>query len=71
MAILPWTLHYEQQGHNIDSTPNVANWIARLKSRPAVARGLEVMADLRPAKPGPQNEQQREILFGKKQFEKH
>jgi len=71
MAILPWTLHYERQGHDIDSTPNVANWITRLKSRPAVARGLEVMADLRPAKPGPQNEQQREILFGKKQFEKH
>jgi len=71
MAILPWTLHYERQGHDIESTPNVSRWITRLKSRPAVVKGLDVMADIRPAKPGPQNEEQRAILFGNKQFEKH
>jgi hypothetical protein len=29
------------------------------------------MADRRPPKPGPQNEQQREILFGSKQYQRH
>lgn len=69
MAIMPWTLHYQRQGHDIESTPNVARWIDRLNARPAVVRGLAVMAELRPAKPGPQNEAQRAILFGSKQFE--
>ncbi len=69
MATMPWTLHYERQAHDMGSTPRVAQWIERLQTRPAVRRGLAVMAELRPAKPGPQNDKQREILFGNKQYE--
>lgn len=70
MAILPWFLHYERQGVDLQEMPNVARWMQTLQARPAVARGLAAMADGRPAQPGPQSAEQREILFGSKQYER-
>lgn len=48
--------------------PHVGRWMGALQARPAVQRGLAVMAELRPARPGPQTEEQRGILFGCRQF---
>ena len=70
MAIFPWFLHHERQGVDLGELPRVKRWMDAISARPATQRGLAVMADRRPPRPGPQNEQQREILFGSKQFEK-
>lgn len=71
MAIFPWFLHHEREGVDLAEFPQVARWLGVLNSRPAVQRGLAVMRELRPSKPGPQNDEQRAILFGNKQFERH
>lgn len=70
MAIFPWFLHYERQGVDLAELPRVKRWMDAIRARPATQRGLAVMADRRPANPGPQTEEQRQILFGSKQFEK-
>lgn len=62
MACLPWVTPYERLGQGLDDLPGVAAWIERLKARPAVARGMEVGAELRSDKP--LTEEQRRILYG-------
>jgi len=44
MASLGWALGWERQGMQAEEFPNVMAWIARLKARPAVARGLALKA---------------------------
>lgn len=70
MAIYPWFLHHEREGVDLAGLPHVRRWMDAIAARPATARALAVMAERRPARPGPQNEAQRQILFGSKQFEK-
>ena len=62
MACLPWVTPYERLGQGLDDLPGVAAWIERLKARPAVARGVEMGAELRSDKP--LTEEQRRILYG-------
>jgi GST-like protein len=71
MAIYPWVLHHEREGVDIGELPNVRRWMDAIGARPATQRGLAVMAERRPARPGPQSEAQRQILFGSKQYERH
>lgn len=71
MAIYPWFLHHEREGVDIGELPHVRRWMDAIGARPATQRGLAVMAERRPAKPGPQSEAQRQILFGSKQYERH
>ena len=40
MAALPWVLSWEKQGQNLDDTPRIKAWVARLSKREAVTRGL-------------------------------
>jgi GST-like protein len=68
MAILPWVRLHEGQGIPIDDYPSVKSWIARLEKRPAVKRGLAVLADRR--REGPMSEKAKEILFGKTQYQR-
>ncbi len=71
MAIYPWFLHHEREGVDIGELPHVRRWMDAIGARPATQRGLAVMAERRPARPGPQSEAQRQILFGSKQYERH
>ncbi|MGE0809538.1 MAG: glutathione S-transferase N-terminal domain-containing protein [Immundisolibacter sp.] len=71
MAIYPWFLHHEREGVDIGELSHVRRWMDAIGARPATQRGLAVMAERRPAKPGPQSEAQRQILFGSKQYERH
>ncbi|MEM8972737.1 MAG: glutathione binding-like protein [Pseudomonadota bacterium] len=45
----PWIRRHEHQGQNLDDFPNIKPWFERVHARPAVQRGLESGADLRPA----------------------
>jgi GSH-dependent disulfide-bond oxidoreductase len=68
MAIMPWLRSYERQGVNMDDYPNVRRWFDKINERPAVKRGLQVLADRR--RTTPLTPEQREVMFGAKQYER-
>jgi len=67
MAIFPWTRSHKNQGIEISEFPSVSRWIDLLLSRPAVQRGLQVLADRRKPLTNPQAHSN---LFGDNQFKK-
>jgi GST-like protein len=69
MACYGWALAAERLGVPAEDIPHVIRWRDAMGARPAVVRGMELLAEKRRA-PGPMDEKTREIMFGKKQFEK-
>ena len=67
MAIMPWLRFPERQGVDIADYPHVKKWFDGIAARPAVQRGLKVLADLR--KPV-MDDKAKEILFGATQYQK-
>jgi len=67
IAIFPWTRSYANQGVNLDEYPKVKRWFDAINARPAVQRGVQVLADRRRPITG---EKERNILFGDKQYER-
>ena len=67
MAIFPWTRSHQNQGIDLGEFSHVARWIDQLKSRPAVQRGLQVLADRRKPLTGAEAHSN---LFGDNQFQK-
>jgi GST-like protein len=67
IAIFPWTRSHANQGVDLDDYPNVKRWYGAIDARPAVQRGVKVLADRRRPITG---EKEREILFGAKQYER-
>ena len=67
IAIFPWTRSWKNQGIDLSEFPNVTRWIGQLQERPAVQRGVQVLADRR--KPLT-SAQAHSILFGDEQFRK-
>jgi len=65
IAIFPWTRSYENQGINLAEYPNVKRWFDSIDTRPAVRRGVQVLADRRK----PMDDKEKETLFGAKQYE--
>ncbi|WP_086465191.1 glutathione S-transferase family protein [Oceanibaculum nanhaiense] len=68
MAIMPWLRYPDRQGVDIEQYPEVKRWRESLEARPAVQKGLGVLAEHR--RTGPITDEQREIMFGAKQYEK-
>jgi GST-like protein len=66
IAIMPWLRSSERQGVIMDEYPNVKRWFDRINERPAVKRGLQVLADRR--RTGPLTPEQREVMFGSVQY---
>jgi GST-like protein len=67
MAIWPWLRNWQGQGQNMADHPNLKRWYEQIGNRPAVQRGVKVLADLR--KPT-MDDKAREILFGATQYAK-
>jgi len=67
IAIFPWTRSYANHGVDLDEYPNVKRWFDAISARPAVQRGVKVLADRRRPITG---DKEREILFGDKQYER-
>ena len=67
MACMPWMRAPERQGVDIEQYPRVKRWRDELLARPAVQRAVQVLADRR--KPE-MTKEQKEMLFGAKQYEK-
>ena len=67
IAIFPWTRSHANQGVDLAEYPNFQRWYDLVAARPAVQRGVQVLADRRRALI---NDQARENLFGGRQYEK-
>jgi GST-like protein len=67
IATYPWIFALVSRGSvKLDDTPAVRTWLERIAARPAVERGMALLADLRPAQ-AVVTDQDRENLFGKVQ----
>ena len=66
MAIMPWLRYPDRQGVNLDDYPNVKRWLDAINERPAVQRGLEVLAS-ETRRNTNFSEEERSILFGNRQ----
>ncbi|MBO9513992.1 MAG: glutathione S-transferase N-terminal domain-containing protein [Variovorax sp.] len=67
IAIFPWLRSWENQGIVLTDFPHLKAWFDGIAARPAVQRGVKVLADLRTPITG---DKEREILFGKTQYER-
>ncbi len=65
MAIFPWLRNWQNQGIDWADYPHLKHWFDTIAARPAVQRGVQVLADLR--KPIT-DDKARDVLFGKQQF---
>jgi GST-like protein len=71
IAIFPWMRGAENRGVNIAEYPNVKRWFDEINARPAVQRGVQVLAEVQAANQAPHSDKSWEIMFGKVQFQKH
>jgi GST-like protein len=69
IATFPWLVYWEWQGVVLAEYPNLERWFNAVGARPAVQRGLAVLAE-RKRKPKELSEAEREVLFGSKQYER-
>jgi len=65
IAIFPWLRSWKNQGIMWSDYPHLKGWFDEVAARPAVQRGVEVLAGLRRPITG---DKEREILFGAEQY---
>ena len=66
IATWPWTRSYKNQGQDLDDFPNVKRWFQAIEARPAVERGVQVLADRR--RDISTDQKAKEVLFGAVQY---
>ena len=67
IAIFPWLRSWQNQGIDWTDYPHLKAWFDKIATRPAVIRGVTVLADLRKPITG---DKERDILFGSAQYQK-
>ncbi len=65
IAIFPWLRSWQNQGVVLEDYPHLKAWFDGIAARPAVQRGVQVLADAR--KPLT-DDKARDVLFGKTQY---
>jgi len=68
IATFPWLRNWKNQGVELDEYPHLKRWFNEIAERPAVKRGVEVLASVRKAL---QDDKAREVLFGATQYQRH
>jgi GST-like protein len=68
IAVFPWLRSWKNQGIDWDDHPHLKGWFDEIGARPAVQRGVEVLAGLR--KPL-SDDKARAVLFGEEQYKAH
>ena len=68
IAIFPWLRSWQNQGIDWADFPTLKAWFDRIGERPAVQRGVQVLADLRKAT---HTDAEKDVLFGKAQYKKY
>ena len=67
IAVFPWLRSWQNQGIDWADHPHLKQWFDRIAARPAVQRGVAVLADVR--KPL-QDDKAKDTLFGSTQYQK-
>ena len=68
IAIFPWLRSWKNQGVDMNEFPHLKGWFDEIAARPAVQRGVQVLARSRqPAL----DDKAREVLFGATQYKRH
>jgi len=67
MAIFPWLRSWKNQGVELQDFPHLRGWFDEIAARPAVQRGVEVLAQQRRPLV---DDKAREVLFGKDQYKR-
>ena len=67
IAIFPWLRSWKNQGIAWNDYPHLKGWFDEIAARPAVQRGVEILADLRKPLNG---DKERDILFGSQQYQR-
>ncbi|MCM5680010.1 glutathione binding-like protein [Schlegelella sp. S2-27] len=68
IAVFPWLRSWKNQGIDWNDYPHLKGWFDEIAARPAVQRGVEVLADRRKPLTG---DKEREVLFGTQQYKRH
>ena len=68
IATYPWLRHPERRGIDFAEFPAVKRWFEAIDARPAVQRGVAVLADNQ--RRGSMTDAERDVLFGNTQFAK-
>jgi GST-like protein len=68
IAIFPWLRSWKNQGVDWNEHPHLKGWFDEVAARPAVQRGVAVLAQQR--KPLT-DDRAREVLFGAEQYRRH
>jgi len=61
MACWPWIVPHERQGQSLNDFPHVNRWYEKMKMRPGVRRGFDVLKEVRGAK---MDDRAKSLLFG-------
>ena len=69
IATFPWVRNHERRRVDIDAIPNVKRWLDEIEARPAVQKGMKVLADVSTEGKGPSKEAL-ENMFGATQYER-
>jgi GST-like protein len=69
MAVYPWLRPHKWQGQDIAAWPNLQRWYSAVRVRPAVQRGLAVLAERGEKNREKPSGESWDVLFGKGQFE--
>jgi GST-like protein len=67
IAIFPWLRSWKNQGIAWNDYPHLKGWFDEIAARPAVQRGVEVLASLRRPLT---DDKMRDILFGARQYQR-
>ena len=65
IACFPWVRSHEMQGQDLNEFPNVKRWFEAISKRPAVQKGLAVLADK--AQNRPLAKEEEAVLWGDRQ----
>jgi GST-like protein len=68
IAVFPWLRSWKNQGIDWNDYPHLKGWFDEIAARPAVQRGVQVLADRR--KPA-LDDKARDVLFGQTQYQRH
>ncbi|MBT9459603.1 MAG: glutathione S-transferase N-terminal domain-containing protein [Burkholderiaceae bacterium] len=68
IAIFPWLRSWKNQGIDWNEFPHLKGWFDEIGKRPAVQRGLEVLAEHRKVLT---DDKARDVLFGATQYKRH
>ena len=68
IATFPWLRGHERHGQRLEDYPELKRWFEEIAARPAVGRGLAVLAEHR--RTGPIDKEAWEAMYGKTQYQR-